>query len=376
MKIPFIPEEMITEEIVHLGQETLFLVPNWKWAALGSVLVAFVLVYPVLAFALRHFLVFLQERRSNKKDYLSYFFKRPLSKPLSGVLLTVIFFITLNALGLGGNLEKYLTNLNIIFLYFCLLRIAYNAVDAAGSILSDYSSTTDSKMDDMLVPYISKTLKVLVIILGTLMLLQNIGIHVVSILAGLGLGGLALALAAQDTAANIFGSITIFLDQPFRIGDFIKVQEVEGTVEGIGFRSTQIRTSYNSLVSIPNSIVAKEKIDNLGVRPSRRVRHILGVTYDTPAEKLEEFCNNLRYVIAQEEKVDKERIQVAFHGYGDSSLNILVNFHLNVGTLEDELIYQQKVLLDILALSKQMQVDFAFPTRTLFVQNNHSNGVL
>ena len=133
--------------------------------------------------------------------------------------------------------------------------------------------------------------------LGILIVLQNMGVNVFSLLAGLGLGGLAFALAAKDTAANLFGSIMILTDRPFKIGDWVKMDGVEGTVEEIGFRSTRVRTFYNSLITIPNATIANVQIDNLGVRQYRRTTATLGVTYDTSMEKMNQFVEGIRKII-------------------------------------------------------------------------------
>ncbi|MFP5519965.1 MAG: mechanosensitive ion channel family protein [Bdellovibrionia bacterium] len=361
--LPFL--KFFSDELNQILLAQHFLYPNWKWFAIGLILTVVLFLFPVFQWLLKKLRQKLDTTFSREDQFLHFYLKLRLERPLAGLVSLVIFYLSFEALKLTGRFHDLIEKACTVIAFWFIIRLAYFAVDALGSVFASYAAKTDSKMDDMLAPFLTKTLKVLVIILGALILLQSLGLNVISLLAGLGLGGLALALAAQDTAANIFGSITIFLDQPFKVGDWIKVQDVEGTVENIGFRSTQIRTFYNSLISIPNSVVAKEKIDNMGLRRLRRIRHQLGLTYSTSPAKIEEFCNNLRYVISQEPKVNKDNITIAFNGYGDSSLNILVNFHIEVETIQEELALQQRILLDILALSHQMQVEFAFPTRTV-----------
>src|SRR5690606_24921192 len=140
------------------------------------------------------------------------------------------------------------------------------------------AESTDSKLDDQLVPLLRKAMKIFVVLVGALFLLQNLDVNVASLVAGLGIGGVAVALAAKDTIANFFGSLMIFIDRPFQIGDWVKIGETEGIVEVVGFRSTRVRTFYNSLVTVPNAHFTEAAIDNLGMREYRRTSTVLNLT--------------------------------------------------------------------------------------------------
>ena len=147
--------------------------------------------------------------------------------------------------------------------------------------------------DGQLVPLVKKALRVSVVVMGLLVMFQKLGVEVVSVLAVLGLGGLAFALAAKDTCANLFGSVIILLDRPFHIGDQVIIGKTEGSVKSIGFRSARIRTFYNSVISVPNSVLANANIDNMGRREYRRIKAFLGATYDTPPAKIEAFIDGI-----------------------------------------------------------------------------------
>jgi MscS family membrane protein len=276
---------------------------------------------------------------------------------------------TIDALSIPETADKYLVLLVKLVLVFNLIRLAYQMADAVGRMLVDVTSKTETTLDDELVPFATKSLKVFVVIFGSLIAIQNFGINVMSILAGLGLGGLALALAAQDTAANLFGSITILMDRPLKIGDWIKVTDVEGQVEEVGFRSTRIRTPYGSLVTIPNATMAKEKIDNMGTRNIRRIRHLIGVTYETPPQVMQNFMKSIEDLIRQIPEVDKETITVRFNAMNDFNLQILVNFFVHIQDISQEMEIQQRVLFQIMDLAKRHGVDFAFPTTTQYVKH-------
>lgn len=352
----------------QLALETLLWMPNWKWTVLTISLSLALILHPLFYFSIRWARQWLHHKHKNSKAFLIYFLERRIENSISWLLLSLIEIFLVRSLDV---VPQILTPLLFVFhfiILIALIQFIFKAIEALEKLFIHHGNQSESRMVDMLAPFIAKSLKALTAILGFLIFLQNSGINVVSVLAGLGLGGLALALAAQDTAANIFGSITIFLDQPFRVGDAIKIQDVEGEVESIGFRSTRIRTFYNSLITIPNSVVAKEKIDNMGLRPCRRIRHTLGLTYNTTPLQIEEFCQNLRELAQSLPNCIKDSVTVAFNGYGESSLNILVNFHIHAIDLKEELELQQNFLLEVLKLAQRQKIDFAFPTRTLQIE--------
>ncbi|MEK6628098.1 MAG: mechanosensitive ion channel family protein [Bdellovibrionota bacterium] len=305
-----------------------------------------------------------------KKTFMEFFFKQEIEKGLSWVFISFLGLLLIDSLELTVNLSKYCNIALKIFLSVNVIRICYLAAEAFGISLQEWTKSTDTELDNQLAPFASKTLKVSVVVVGALIVLQNLGVNVTALLAGLGIGGVALAFAAQDTVANVFGTITILLDSPFKLGDHIKIGDTEGTVESIGFRSTVIRTFYNSLVTLPNSVVAKEKIDNLAKRDGWiRFRQTLGFTYDANPKTLQNFAENLKYQLLQDPNIDRERISVHFSGFGDSSLNVIVNFHTKLNVDETEMANVGKYLDLIFEVAEAQKLAFAFPTRTLIVQN-------
>lgn len=245
--------------------------------------------------------------------------------------------------------------------------IVYRLVDVLSDVMAKRAELTDTKLDDQIVPLVRKSLKVVTVVLGVIFVLQNMEVDVASLLAGVSLGGLAFTLAARDTVANLFGSLSIFADQPFQVGDWVVMQGVEGIVEEVGMRSTRVRTFYRSLVSIPNSKVADGVIDNYGARESRRTFIKLGVQYDTTPEQIEAFCDGIRAVMAANPAVKKDAYHVYFSGFADSSLEVMLYFFFTVGTWQDELRQRHLVFLEILRLAKALKIQFAFPTRTVHV---------
>ena len=206
---------------------------------------------------------------------------------------------------------------------------------------------------------------------GVVFLIQGsdqLGFPAYSVLAGLGVGGLAVALAARDSIANLLGSLLIMLEKPFRIGQYIRVGGSEGTVEDVGFRSTRIRTPDNSLISIPNNAVVNTTIENLSLRAMRRQRFFVQVTYGTPREKVEALVAGIRRLILDHSLTNKTNFQVRFYNFSESSLDILVMFYFEVQDYGVELREREAILLRVMGLVSEMGVEFAFPTRTLQIE--------
>lgn len=365
-KFFFEESTLFSKELIEILKMKFFVMPNWKWGVLVTALALGIILRPLIQFIIKEIKQHNPFVKKFPKSFLAFFFQLQVERPLAWLIITIFWFASGDLLEFTGKMELYYNHIlrGLFAIYF--IRLLYYAVDAIGSVLMEVARGTESTYDDQLVPFAAKSLKTLVVILGVLIVLQSFGLNVMSLLAGLGLGGLALALAAQDTAANLFGSITILVDHPFKVGDWIKIKDMEGTVEDIGFRSTRIRTFYNSVIAIPNAMMAKETIDNMGIRPYRRVRQVLGLTYETPPEKIEQFCDQIRYMIKQHPKVNPDTVVVNFNNYGASSLDVLVVFHLQVFSGAEELEYQQTIFVEILNTAATMKIDFAYPTQTVY----------
>lgn len=340
---------------------------NYKWIYVLSLLIgSFLALIP-----LQKLLIDLKSRFTikNEQVFARALIALKIEKPLVGIILTVIWQSALELIDFPAPFEKGLGVLIQIFQALFLIQLAYQVCDAIGLWMEVKSNHQDSSVQRQLVPMVRKSLKILVVLLGTLSLIQGLGFNVVSLLAGLGLGGLALALAAQDTAANVFGSIMILLDKPFKIGDYVKIADTEGTIEDVGFRSTRIRTNYKSLVTIPNSTVAKEKIDNLSERTLLRVRHVFGLTYSASPLQIQNFSEEVRHELQLNPMVSKDDLQVSFQNMGDFSLQIAVQFFVHPLNPADLGAFQQDFLLQVMKIALKNQVEFAFPTQTLHVES-------
>jgi MscS family membrane protein len=214
-------------------------------------------------------------------------------------------------------------------------------------------------------PWIKKSLITIFVILGVLMVVQSLGFDVKALLAGLGIGGLAFALAAQDTLANVFGSVVVAIDQPFKIGEVIKISGNIGLVEDIGLRSTKIRLIDKSLLVMPNKIVAAEAIINLSRFTGRRVEQVIGLTYDTTAAQMDEIVAEFRRLILAEREVDPESVICYFRDYSASSLDIWMVFIVVDPDFHKQL--RQRLSLAFMRAVEARGLAFAFPTQTVHV---------
>ena len=235
-------------------------------------------------------------------------------------------------------------------------------------VFVSYTSRTESKLDDQLAPILSRLLKVLVVLVGILKMLTVFGVNTTTVIAGASIGGLAVALASQDTVKNLIGTFMIFLDKPFQIGDWIEGGGVEGTVEEVGFRSTRIRAVDTSIYSIPNSMLSEIVINNKGLRQYRRYQTKLGIRYDTPPELIEAFVVGVRKIIEVHPETLTKSYNVEFTGFGDSSLEILLNTYFLSLEWGVEQSSKHRLHMAILNLAAELGVDFAFPSQTVMIE--------
>lgn len=290
-------------------------------------------------------------------------------KPAGFIFLIFFWLATFTNLQLSVTVNLYLSTILEIVASLGFIWLFYNLADVFSKYLGVLTSKTDTKLDDQLVPLIRKTLRFFVLVMGVILILQNNGYNVASLIAGLGIGGLAVALAARDTLANFFGSVTIFIDKPFRIGDWIKVGDVEGTVEEVGFRSTRIRTFYNSLVSVPNSNISNNDVDNLGMREYRRLLTTLNLTYSTSPEQMEAFVEGIKAIVKSNSHFRQDFYEVHFNAFGAHSLDVMVYVFFKVPDWSTELQQKHNFFLEVLKLAQEVGVEFAFPTQTLHVDS-------
>ena len=344
-----------------------FLIENWRWLALLIVITLGVvfdwLFTRFLRRALRNWIA-----RQKRDEYDDIQNQDNRLRPVGLVIMAAIWWMGIHAIGLPETALLILLVAVKAFASFAAVWAAYRFVDILSAWLMCKAKVTDTTIDDVLVPLIPRTLKIFVTVIGVVFIADNLSIDITGLLAGLGLGGLAFALAAKDMVQNLFGSITVLMDRTFTVGDWIVVDGNEGTVERMGFRSTRVRTFYNSLVTIPNSKFITAEVDNMGERSYRRYKAHFSLTYDTPPDRIEAFCEGLRELVRQHPYMRKDYFHVYLNDLGASSLDVLVYVFWETPDWATELRERHRFLLDALRLAKGLGVEYAFPTQTLYMR--------
>jgi MscS family membrane protein len=247
------------------------------------------------------------------------------------------------------------------------LVVFWGLLRAFGAVLDHMHEVAREKQMGVaaFMPWIKKTLVAIFVVIGVLITVQSLGFNVSTILSGLGIGGLAFALAAQDTIANLFGSIVVAIDQPFKVGETVKIGTNTGTVEDIGLRSTKIRLIDRSLVIIPNKLVSSEAIINLSRFTQRRVEQVIGLTYDTTPDQMTAIVEDVKGLILAETVVDAESVMVFFRDFSASSLDLWIVYATKGPDFQEGLGLKQRVNLAIMRAVQARGLSFAFPTSVM-----------
>ena len=302
------------------------------------------------------------------KTNLDEEFVKALTEPLKAFIIILGFYWGSDFLDLSPEhsflLLKIFRALIIILLAWGLTRFS----DTFSSLILNAMSRNKIQVEGIFIPFISKGIKIVIIALAISVVAGEWGYDINGFIAGLGIGGLAFALAAKDTIANIFGGLVLTLDRPFTIGDWISTPNLEGTVEEISFRSTKVRTFAHSLVYVPNSTLANQPITNWSKMGKRRITFNLGVEYSTPIEKIKLCVEQIKKMLMEHQEIDKQTIFVNFDKFNDSSLDIFIYCFTITTNWGEFLSVKEDVNLKIMEILQANEVNVAFPSRTLYMQ--------
>jgi MscS family membrane protein len=348
---------------------------TWQlFAAFLCILVGLVL-WKVSDFVFKHVIARAVRKTRFKADDL---IAEAFSKPVGVVFVVLGLWAAAAMLNLGAQSEGLRTlvrNAAHVALTIDVMWLVFRFVDVLAVYMTRAAERTNSKLDDQLVPLIKKSLKVFTALLISVAVLQNLGYNVGSLLAGLGIGGLAVALAAKDTLANFFGGLVILTDRPFRVGDWVVIGDVEGTIEQIGFRSTRVRTFPKTLVTIPNSKLVDSAINNKTAMPLRRVRMTVGVTYETSADEMQVLLEDIKQIIQGDADIDQDVIIVRFTNFGDSSLDVLMQYFTRPIPFAEHSVVVERVNLAVMRAVEARGLSIAFPTRTVYFEGDVAKGL-
>lgn len=345
---------------------------GWQWVALTA-LVAVGWLIKIAVTALVTALVKSWFRRRHVQ--LDAWMSRRALRWSGAVARAIFWYYAIRYFDLPAGLLKFMLPALRLVIAVTLVWFGYRLVDVIGSYIASNKEVRLTHFDDLLVPLLRTILRALVAVVVILFVFEWMGYTPTTVLGALGIGGFALAFAAQDTLGNFFGSLTVLFDRPFGIGDWVVIGDVEGTVERVGFRSTRVRTFYNSVITIPNSKMANTHVDNYGARRYRRTKAMLSLTYSTPPEKIDAFCEGVRELIRLHPYTRKDYYHVYFNQFSGSSLDVLLYVFFEAPDWGTELRERHHLYVDILRLADRLGVEFAFPTQTIWLERTREAGV-
>ena len=305
-----------------------------------------------------------------------------LVKPIENLLIILVIFLAINQLDypldivvFKRTVNKIVTTITLIqvldkiFLFliiFSSFKIILRTIDFISHVFAYRATLTESKSDDQMVPFLKELCKIITIILGVFIIMGVVfNMNVATIIAGLGIGGLAIALAAQDTLANLLGSFTIFADKPFVVGDLVNVAGYDGVIEKVGFRSTLLRTVDKTLVVIPNKKMIDSPLENLTLRNLRRVKFNVGVLYGTSSDVIRTISEQITEYI-QTHKETTEDTLVTLDSFGESALNIQVLYFIEIVDYNAYMKIKEEINYKVMEIVLKNEAKFAFPSRTLY----------
>ncbi|RLD35581.1 MAG: mechanosensitive ion channel family protein [Bacteroidetes bacterium] len=287
-----------------------------------------------------------------------------LEEPIVLIVTIIGVWFAIGRLSFPEKIMEWINNLYMVMIVLTITWLLARLIDA---IIKEYvvpiTKKTKGDFDDQIIPIIRKAIRAAIWIMGIIIALNNAGYNVGALLAGLGIGGIALAMAAKDTVANFFGGITIFTDKPFTINDRVKINGFDGTITEIGIRSTRLKTLENRIVTIPNSKFTDGMVENVSSEPHRKVVLKLGLVYETTASKIQNGMKALQTIVDENEDLEENTV-ISFNEFGDFSLGILFIYYIKKGA--DIMGVQTAVNLEVKRRFEEFDIEMAFPTQTVY----------
>ena len=300
-----------------------------------------------------------------------------LKKPLKLIFIsTVMFFAFITQKNLMADyplLLSFVIKMYRLTIILCIIYFIYAAVPVIMSAFNRLKHPDSILLDDTLLIFFAKIIKAVIVIIAVLIVLGEFGVNINGLITGVGLGGLTFALAAQDTASNIFGGLVIISDKPFAVGDWIQTASIEGTVEDISFRSTRIRTFDDALLVVPNSTLSSASITNWSKMNKRKVKFNVGLTYNTTPSQIKNIIADIETFLNSHKDIVSDTPLVKLDEFGSSSLNIMVMFFTSQTSLAELKRVREEINYEILDVVHRHESSFAFPSTSVYMEKNLNN---
>lgn len=303
------------------------------------------------------------------QDGLNDSIRRVIVAPTGYLLLALALDISARILGASADLLTFVGHVTRTLVIISVALMISPLIRISASSRRRLYTLTGILLDEALLPFVGTGIQLFIWALVLVLVIQVWGYDVTGLIAGLGIGGLAISLAAQDTLSNLFGFAAIVSDRPFVVGEYIKTKDVEGLIERVGLRSTRVRQMDQAVVSVPNSLLASSPILNWSRLARRKMELTLGLSYRTDADAIEALLERLRALLAEQEHVDPESIVVFFTGFGQSVLNILIRCYLDIADWTAFTAQQEHILIEIMRLVERMGLQLAVPIQSVVIEN-------
>ena len=328
------------------------------------------IIFIILRYKLIHALIATMKALTSKtKTTLDDKIVEVLERPLRFGVIALGFYLSFSIFAVSGDIESVVAHLLRSLIILLAIWILYRALNIFGDSVMGVAQRFHSELGESLAKLVLSILKAFVVVIGMVTLFQEWGFNVSGFLASLGLVGMAFALAAKDTAANLFGSMVIFTDRPFKIGDWIMTPDVEGTIEDIGIRSTKVRTFAQALVSVPNGTLANSAILNWSRMGKRRIKMMIGLTYGTTSTQMQSILDEIRGLLKHDDAIHPETIHIYFTDFQDSSLGIFCYFFTNTTNWGEYMQVRERINIEIMKIVETNGAAFAFPSRSLYIES-------
>jgi MscS family membrane protein len=353
----------------------IFAIQYWQYIGLFILMVLGWLLHQIFNYLADQIIL---RSKFYKKIDLGLEAKEELHSLVGSIVIALIIYgvnIFIPNLMLEVHVTKGIYNIFDVLTSLVILIGLFKLIELMRLYFKKITDATESKLDDQLLPIVTKLAKVIVAIICFFNILATVGVNVTALIAGISIGGLAIALAAQDTVKNFLGSVMIFFDKPFQIGDFIKIADIEGTVEEVGIRSTRIKKSDLSVVTVPNGNLSNMSLINLGIRQERMVELNIGLMYNTPLSSINSYIDDLRNMAQNHDKLNKTQLFIYLRHMSASSLDIFFRVYINTLDFKEELQIREGVINNIIALASKNKVSFAFPSTSVYIEQMKSIGV-
>lgn len=336
---------------------------NYFWF-IFFIVMGFIASYIVVYLSKHVFYKLVKHTKNKIDDIIAKILSKPL--PFKIVVITIFFNIGFNYLVVSQWWTNFIKNASfLVYVLAITLFLIKFFIGIIEEYLQVYAQKTESKYDDQLIPLLKSLIKIVFFIVAVLVVLSNLGYNISALLAGLGIGGLAIAMASKDIVENFLAGIVIFVEKPFKMGDILKTSDGLGVVEEIGIRSTRVRTFDGTIIVVPNRTLSSNAVENITERPTRKENFVIGLTYGTSVSKMKKAKEIIAKILEKKEDVIAETKFIAFESFGDFSLNIRVVYYVKELDYAKYLDIKDQVNIEIKKEFEKAKLDFAFPTQTI-----------